>query len=968
MSLQGKSRREVGRLRRQLRLQSVNRSSVKRPGFCDTISLIFSAKSMRLWLHEFISRFDREKEQRYLAMGLAVLFLVVTIGAPAFFSARAQADITLKMTKAEYSSATGNVRMEADVLGGVLTSVQFTAVGSSFDAEFSADAVGTNLWAAEASLPPGDTYTITVDGLSPVGTVIKGINSLNVTIPDNSSGPECGNAVCEAGEDASSCPADCSSTGPVCGDGICAATETPTSCPADCSSSSSGSEGEDEQTLLTLILPVLESADTGLVSLKAETTGPAPSQVKFDLTGPEGFREIVHANKTAANTWESEITLAPGFYQILGKALVSSGEIGSVNAHSITVPEPPENDSSDTEDPPENDGSEPPPDNGTEDPPEEDGDTSDPSSAIMLSPPSGTAFSGPVNFVTKITGPAPDTVSFLVKRLDVPEDFTVPGKAGALSRWSAIFESAPGSYEVRARAALNASSFFSSDSVRFKIIGADHEEDTDREPPPPEEHDAPDEERDEPKEPEQKDDVPVTDPIDIPDTASEPPPTTKPDTSDTPTSDTTEDEELEREKERQQLEEEAKRRAEEARIRAERRRKQAADSISKPKIVATSAEEQVSTLKETLSMMAVPDEAITEVAEECRANGIDKDRCEAWLKARYQKRDCLSAGAITRESCSKYLEKQGETATERDLIGFAPQEELEAIRENTKPLFGKSVKPQDIPGVMQAVMTSVPPEDEQILMFEAAAPESEDAEASPGVWTFDTDGDGLPDDLERKLGTDLNDADTDNDGFSDGEEVKGGFDPLGEGERDAGLRGVELAFVNARPLEEPRGRGTADENLAVEQADSVPADETEGLPKLRLTGKALPNSVISIFVYTYLPVVVTTTTDENGTWEYDFSSKLAEGQHEAYVSVNDDTGKLVARSNPLSFFVQTAQAVSEEEFLRGDVNVIEPAKTYTRYFIGAGIGVILLALFVTIFLVRQVKTKEVPKLDDTQSA
>lgn len=45
----------------------------------------------------------------------------------------------------------------------------------------------------------------------------------------------------------------------------------------------------------------------------------------------------------------------------------------------------------------------------------------------------------------------------------------------------------------------------------------------------------------------------------------------------------------------------------------------------------------------------------------------------------------------------------------------------------------------------------------------------------------DTDNDGLPDEIEKSIGTDLQNKDTDNDGFLDGEEIKNGFNPLGSG-------------------------------------------------------------------------------------------------------------------------------------------------------------------------------------------
>jgi hypothetical protein len=56
----------------------------------------------------------------------------------------------------------------------------------------------------------------------------------------------------------------------------------------------------------------------------------------------------------------------------------------------------------------------------------------------------------------------------------------------------------------------------------------------------------------------------------------------------------------------------------------------------------------------------------------------------------------------------------------------------------------------------------------------------------------DTDGDGLQDKMEEALGTDVENPDSDGDGFNDGAEVRGGFNPLGEGTLDTTFLGENL--------------------------------------------------------------------------------------------------------------------------------------------------------------------------------
>ena len=164
----------------------------------------------------------------------------------------------------------------------------------------------------------------------------------------------------------------------------------------------------------------------------------------------------------------------------------------------------------------------------------------------------------------------------------------------------------------------------------------------------------------------------------------------------------------------------------------------------------------------------------------------------------------------------------------------------------------------------------------------------------------DSDHDGLSDIDEVRYGTNPKLADTDMDGFLDGDEVKNGFDPL---KYSTGDQNDRIVF------ESPKESGeTKPETYAVKQVTLTQAGAAT-TKKLQLTGKGLPNSFVTIYIFSSDPIVLTVKTDSDGNWTYELDKELADGQHEAYVAVTDNTGKITARSEPLPF-VKTAQAVT----------------------------------------------------------
>lgn len=169
--------------------------------------------------------------------------------------------------------------------------------------------------------------------------------------------------------------------------------------------------------------------------------------------------------------------------------------------------------------------------------------------------------------------------------------------------------------------------------------------------------------------------------------------------------------------------------------------------------------------------------------------------------------------------------------------------------------------------------------------------------------TTDSDSDDISDYDEIHLyKTDPFVADTDGDSFVDGVEITGGYNPLDSNE--------EALLV----YESPKEAGIVREDLlVVDSITSFSADadtDTTGVAqKAVISGKALPHSFVNIYIFS-TPIVVTVRTDAEGNWNYIFDKELEDGNHEVYIGITDNAGRVVAKSNPFSF-VKTAEAFTE---------------------------------------------------------
>ncbi len=173
---------------------------------------------------------------------------------------------------------------------------------------------------------------------------------------------------------------------------------------------------------------------------------------------------------------------------------------------------------------------------------------------------------------------------------------------------------------------------------------------------------------------------------------------------------------------------------------------------------------------------------------------------------------------------------------------------------------------------------------------------------------LDTDGDGIPDREEIRIGINPKSADTDKDGFLDADEIRNGFDP---NKFSTGDKSDKIAFESPRdlvgkPASEFADRRINDKRFTVDRIERKILGN--GQVGTGFSGRALPNSFVTLYIYSD-PIIVTVRTDADGNWTYDLDKELPDGDHEIYVAVTDNVGKITAQSEALPF-VKTVEAVA----------------------------------------------------------
>ncbi len=329
-------------------------------------------------------------------------------------------------------------------------------------------------------------------------------------------------------------------------------------------------------------------------------------------------------------------------------------------------------------------------------------------------------------------------------------------------------------------------------------------------------------------------------------------------------------------------------------------------------------------------------------AEENLPEGQKKEEAKI---IKEQKQEKLGAKKEQQEKVEKELPtlktnqekiKQEKEETKKEII-----EKTVEIIKPIEEILPKEKVPEEIQKIKKEVKENI---NSQLEALESTVKEKEEIKIEKGkTLVKDSDGDELSDMEEISLNTDPFNPDSDGDGFLDGQEVESGYDPLKAGPSDKKIYGDPRKF-------KPKGEDV----YKVERVE--PIKLAAGEPGLKIEGKGLPDSFVTVYVFSSA-IVMTTRTDGSGNWSLSLDKTLSDGYHEVYVAVTNNQGEITSRSDPLVFLKSGEKVAAIVLGAFPTEETIFPAKAVEKRFLLLIVGIIAFGIGIALtsigFLTRK---------------
>ena len=320
----------------------------------------------------------------------------------------------------------------------------------------------------------------------------------------------------------------------------------------------------------------------------------------------------------------------------------------------------------------------------------------------------------------------------------------------------------------------------------------------------------------------------------------------------------------------------------------------------------------------------------TKIVPECLSLGLtNQDQCRDYFLSNYGKP--LKCETLSDENCAKLiddvilsaLEKSIDEEKKNELIQVSGSKAVINVVNNS-PVISISELEEKKEIKMENLPISVK-EDESISVKLIPIETNESQKGlSPVAISISSEGNDLPDDVIARIGQDF---------------------------KIETLSGVDRAIVEGKPLEQPKFNSFKGESLIVESV------ETEEKGSLVIRGKSNPGEIITLFIYSSIPIVVTVQADQDGNWIYTLDKSMVDGTHEVYAVLHNDEGRIIEASTPKIFFVAETQAVSMEEMLlSGNISEVkdDPENMMTLYLWG---GISIIIILIALLLIAKRRTE-----------